>query len=483
MFIGHFVPGLAAKRFMPSAPLPVLLAAALHLLCAPPVTAAQSAPSTADRELARGIFRAIVEIPTTDTDAATAKVGQLLADRLTAAGFPAADVHVVESAPHTGSLVAWLRGRDAALRPVLLIAHLDVVPARREDWSRDPWTFTEDGGWFYGRGTSDNKNGAAVLVSNFIRLKRAGWQPQRSVVLALTGDEETTGASIQWLLDRDREIARAEIAFNIDAGSLLLKGSRPSLFTVQAAEKVYMDLALEASDVGGHSSLPSPRNPIYALSSALLRIAEYRFPVDITDVARLFFERSARGESGQLAADLQSVSTGRGTTDAIERLSRVPFYNARLRTTCVATRAEAGHANNALPQLARAVINCRILPGESPEMVEARIRELAGKNVSVTVLEPAVGSPPSPVTGDVLRTLERLVSEQWPGVSVSPTMETGATDGLYVRRAGIPTYGVSAMTEDPNDVRAHGKDERVSVEGFYDAMEFWYRLIRAFAGR
>jgi acetylornithine deacetylase/succinyl-diaminopimelate desuccinylase-like protein len=363
------------------------------------------------------------------------------------------------------------------------MAHLDVVPARREDWSRDPWKFTESDGWFYGRGTGDNKFGAALLVANLIRLKREGWEPQRDVIVAMTGDEETTSDAIQWLLDRHRELVDAEIAFNTDAGSLLLKNGRPSLFTVQASEKMYMDLTLEATDKGGHSSLPAPGNPIYNLSSALIRIADYRFPVNITDVARLFFERSALVEKGQLASDLRAISEGRVNADALARVSTIPFYNARLRTTCVATRVEAGHANNALPQLARGVVNCRILPGESPAGVEAKIRQLAGKEVQVTLVDRPTPSPPSPVGGEVLQTLERLVAEQWPGVPLSPTMEAGATDGLYVRRAGIPTYGVSAMSTDPDDVRAHGKDERVSVEGFYEAMEFWYRLIRAFAGR
>jgi acetylornithine deacetylase/succinyl-diaminopimelate desuccinylase-like protein len=462
----------------------IWLLAAAWLIFSPPIaTLAQTGLPAADRELARDIFRQLVEIPTTQADAATTRAAQVLADRLRAAGFPPDDIHVLEPGPRTGSFVARLRARDGRLRPILLMAHLDVVPARREDWSRDPWKFTETDGWFYGRGTSDNKFGAALLVANLIRLKREGWEPQRDVVIALTGDEETTSDSIQWLLDRHRELVDAEIAFNTDAGSLLLKNGRPSLFTVQASEKVYMDLALEATDKGGHSSLPAPGNPIYNLSSALVRIADYKFPVNITDVARLFFERSALVGKGQLASDLRAISDGRGNSDALARVSTIPFYNARLRTTCVATRVEAGHANNALPQLARGIVNCRILPGESPAGIEAKIRQLAGKDVQVTLVDPPVSSPPSPVGGEVLHTLERLVAEQWPGVPLSPTMEAGATDGLYVRRAGIPTYGVSAMSTDPDDVRAHGKDERVSVEGFYQTTEFWYRLIRAFAGR
>ena len=365
---------------------------------------------------------------------------------------------------------------------MLMIAHLDVVPARREDWSLDPWTFTERDGWFYGRGTSDNKFGVALLAANFIRLRREGWQPQRDVVIAFTGDEETTSVGIRWLLEERRPLVDAEFALNADAGALILKNGRPSIFTVQASEKMYMDLELQAADKGGHSSLPGPGNPVYAVAEALVRIAEYKFPVNITEVSRAFFERSALVESGQLAADMKVIGQGRSDKTVVERLSAIPFYNARLRTTCVATRVEGGHANNALPQRAKAILNCRILPGESAGDVEATVRRLAGKSVEVRVVNPADPSPPSPVGGPVLQTLERLVAEQWPGVPVSPMMETGATDGLWVRRAGIPTYGIAAITEDPDDVRAHGKDERVGVEAFYQATEFWYRMIRAFAG-
>jgi acetylornithine deacetylase/succinyl-diaminopimelate desuccinylase-like protein len=441
----------------------------------------QAQTTAADRALSREIFKQLIEIRTTEEDAATTRAAQAMADRLIAAGVPAADVHVFEPDAKTGCLVARLRGDGSGGKPILLMAHLDVVPARREDWSLDPFTFTERDGWFYGRGTSDNKAGVTALVANLIRLKREGWTPKRDVVIALSGDEETSGNSIQWLLAQHRDLIDAELALNTDAGNIILRNGKPTVFAVQASEKIYADYILEATDAGGHSSLPRPRNPIYILSAALDRIGSFHFPFDAGDVVRAFFSRSASLESGQLAADMRAVAAARPDAAAAERLSQSPLYNALLHTTCVATRVEAGHANNALPQFARATINCRILPSASPDAVEQTIRRLAGPDVAVTVRNQPVTSPPSPVPPEFLSRLERLVSAQWPGLPVVPYMETGATDGLFVRRAGIPTYAASAIAEDPDDTRAHGKDERIGVNVFYDAVEFWYRLIKAMA--
>lgn len=338
----------------------------------------------------------------------------------------------------------------------------------------------ERDGWFYGRGTTDNKAGAAMLVANFVRLRREGWQPRRDIIVVLTGDEETTQASIQWLLKEHRALVDAEFALNTDSGGIILRNGRPSVFTVQASEKVYADYQIEVTDVGGHSSLARPDNPIYTLAAALQRIASHQFPLNVTEVARLFFDRSSRVESGQVAADMRAVAATPPDRAAAARLSKSPFYNARLRTTCVATRVEAGHANNALPQAARAVINCRILPGEPTEPLEATLRRLAGGNVKLDVLSAPEASPPSPIPPAMLARFEGLAAAQWPGVPVAPVMEAGATDGMFTRLAGIPTYAPSALPEDPDDVRAHGRDERVGVEGFYQATEFWYRMVRAF---
>jgi acetylornithine deacetylase/succinyl-diaminopimelate desuccinylase-like protein len=458
-----------------------VVAAVLLVVHGTIATRAQSGISETDRRLVREILAELVLIPTTEADAATPRAAQVLADRLVAAGFPRTDVNVLGPTPQVGSLVARLRGSKAGTRPILLMAHLDVVPARREDWSFDPWTLTERDGWLYGRGSTDNKSGAAMLVANFIRLKRDGWRPERDVIVVLTGDEETNQKTIQWLLAEHRDLVDAELAFNTDGGAVVTKNGRPLLFKAQSSEKVYADYQLEVTDSGGHSSLPKSDNPISILSAALVRIGDYRFPVQISDDIRLFFERSSRTETGQLASDLKAVATMPASDAVINRLSQVPFYNARLRTTCVATRIEGGHANNALPQMARAIINCRILPGASLPNVEARLRSLAGAKVKLTVVSAPVASPPSPLPPALLGRIERLVAERWPGLPVVPAMETGATDGMYVRSAGIPTYGLSGLTEDPDDIRAHGKDERVQIEALENATQFWFELVKDFS--
>jgi len=454
------------------------LAIVLVVVAAPAGIAAQSGLSP-DRARARDIFRELIAIPTTEANGLTPKAAQAMADRLVAAGFPREDVRVLNLSPRVGNLVARLRGTDKSARPILLMAHIDVVPALRSDWSLDPFTLTERDGWFYGRGTTDNKAGAAMLVANFVRLKREGWKGRRDLVMALTGDEETTQAGIQWLLKEHRALVDAELALNTDSGGIVLKNGKPSLFTVQASEKVYADYQLETTDVGGHSSLARPDNPIYTLAGALQRIGAHRFPLNVTDIARLFFERSALVESGPTAADMRAVAAKPPDPAAAERLSKQPFYNARLRTTCVATRVDAGHANNALPQTARAVINCRILPGERTAPIEATLRKLAGDRVTLTVLSAPQSSPPSPIPAALLARFERLAAAQWPNVPVTPVMEAGATDGMFTRLAGIPTYAPSALPEDPDDIRAHGKDERLGVEAFYQATEFWYRLMKS----
>ena len=318
-----------------------------------------------------------------------------------------------------------------------------------------------------------------MLVANLVRLKRERWQPDRDLIVLLTADEETSQRSIQWLLAQHRPLVDAEVAFNTDGGSVTTRAGRPVFFEVQASEKIYADYQLEVTDPGGHSSLVRPDNPIYTLSAALVRIGEYQFPLHVSDETRLFLQRSAATESAQTSLDMQAVAAVPPDLAAAARLSRSPFYNSRLRTTCVATRVEAGHANNALPQRARAVINCRIMPGLPGAEVEAVIRRLAGERVTMTVLEAPVSSPPSPLPAPLLTRIERLAAAIWPGLPIIPTMLAGATDGMYTRNAGIPTYGLSALEEDADDVRSHGKDERVGVEDFHRATGFWYELIKS----
>jgi acetylornithine deacetylase/succinyl-diaminopimelate desuccinylase-like protein len=455
-------------------------------LAAVPVNGrAQSQASPADRALARDIFRQLIEINTTDSLGNTPRAARAMARRLLTAGFPAADVQVlIGPDPKHGNLVARYRGTGTGGKPIIVFAHMDVVPARRSDWSVDPFTFLEKDGYFYGRGTTDDKVGDAVLVADFIRMKRAGFKPSRDLIMVLTGDEETLGSCIQWLVTKHRDLIDGAFALNTDAGGGVLRDGQRVLFAVQASEKVYATYVLEATDKGGHSSLPRPAdNPVYRLAPFLERLAQYQFPVKLNEVSRAFFQRSAAIETGQLAEDMRGVVKDPPDSSAVARLSAVPFYNSKLRTTCVATMLEAGHAENALPQSARVTVNCRILPEEPASEVEATLRRLAADDrITLRTLYAPISSPPSPLTPEIMGPLERLVAEQFPKVPIVPIMEAGATDGLFLRNVGIPTYGVSAVFEEQNDVRAHGRDERIGVQSFYDALEFWYRMMRAFAG-
>ena len=463
--------------------LAVVIAGAL-LWSFPGRAVAQSEAPSPDRALARDILRELVEINTTDSLGNTPRAARAMARRLVAAGFPAADVRVLigPDAKH-GNLVARYRGTGTGGRPIIGFAHLDVVPARRVDWSVDPFTFLEQDGYFYGRGTTDDKVGDAILVADFIRLKRAGFKPRRDLIIVLTGDEETAGSCIGWLVNKHRDLIDAEFALNTDAGGGVLRDGRRVMFAVQASEKVYATYALEATDKGGHSSLPRPAdNPVYRLAPALGRLAAYQFPVKLNEVSRGFFERSAALETGALAEDMRGVLKDPPDSAAVAHLSAVPFYNSKLRTTCVATMMEAGHAENALPQSARATVNCRILPGEPAAEVTATLERLAADDrIALRTVYAPIPSGPSPLTPAIMGPIERLVAEQFPNVPIVPVMEAGATDGLFLRNAGIPTYGVSAVFEEQNDVRAHGRDERLRVQSFYEALEFWYRMMQAYA--
>jgi len=454
------------------------------LLVLPGGAAAQTETPAAGRRLARDIFRELIEINTTDSLGNTPRAARVMAQRLLAAGFPAPDVRVLigPDAKH-GNLVARYRGTGRA-RPIVVFAHLDVVPARRADWSVDPFTLLEKDGYFYGRGTTDDKVGDAILVADFIRLKQTRFKPRGDLILVLTGDEETAGSCIAWLVTKHRDLIDADFALNTDAGGGVLRDGQRVMFVVQASEKVYATYVLEATDKGGHSSLPRPAdNPVYRLAPVLERLAQYQFPVKLNEVSRAFFERSAALETGALAEDLAGVLKDPPDSAAVARLSAVPFYNSKLRTTCVATMMEAGHAENALPQSARVTVNCRILPGEPASEVEATLRRLAADDrIALRAVYAPVPSPPSPLTPAIMGPIERLVAEQFPHVPIVPVMEAGATDGLFLRNAGIPTYGVSAVFEEQNDVRAHGRDERLRVQSFYEALEFWYRMMRAYAG-
>jgi acetylornithine deacetylase/succinyl-diaminopimelate desuccinylase-like protein len=460
--------------------LPVVLPLALVLALARDGRAEVTSPP-ADMQLARAIFQELIEINTSDSSGDCTKAARAMAARLEGAGLPKADVQVLGPDPRKGNLVARLRG-SGKRRPLLLLAHLDVVEARRDDWSFDPFVFREQGGYFYGRGTSDDKAMAAIFVTNLIRYLREGLRPERDLVLALTADEEGGRFNgVDWLLKTHRELVDAEFGLNEGGGGMIENGRRVAN-TIQASEKVYQSFRLEVRNPGGHSSLPVPDNAIVRLAEGLVRLSHYQFPARLNDVTRLFFERSAATVPEPEASDRRAAAKVPPDPAAIERLSAQPSLNARLRTTCVPTLLEGGHAENALPQLARATVNCRILPDEQPEDVRAAIvAALADAQIAVTAVAPAKPSPPSPPTAEILGPVERITSAMWPGVPVIPTMSTGATDSLYFRAAGIPMYGVDGLFEDVSDVRAHGRDERESVRSFYEGQEFLYRLVKALA--
>lgn len=438
------------------------------------------------RALARDILRQLIEIDTTDEHGDTTPAAEAMAARLREAGFPAADVQVLAAEPKHGNLVARLRGTGAR-KPLLLLAHLDVVDAKREDWSVDPFRFLEKDGHYYGRGTTDIKDGGAILVANLIRLKREGFRPDRDLILALTaGEEGGDWNGVQWLLDHHRDKIDAAYCVNTDGGDFQSKNGKRRLTAMQASEKLSVHFRLEVTDPGGHSSLPRRDNPIYHLAAALSRVAAFEFPAELNAVTRAFFERSAAIEGGPLGADMRAVAANPPDPKALARLSESPYYNALVRTTCVATRLDGGHANNALPQAARATVNCRILPGHAPEEVrQALVKVVADERIAVTRAKGRVASevdkvaPPSTLEPELLAAFERVSEATWPGVPVVPTMETGGTDGYGLRPAGIPTFGISGVFIDIDDVRAHGRDERVGVESFHEGVEFYYRLIKA----
>jgi acetylornithine deacetylase/succinyl-diaminopimelate desuccinylase-like protein len=377
--------------------------------------------------------------------------------------------------------VARLRGRDRTRKPLLLLAHLDVVAADPADWSVEPFHFLEKDGYFWGRGSTDDKDECAIHVTNLIRMKREGFVPERDIVVALTAAEEAGPHNgVAFLLEKHRALIDGALALNEGGGGSLQKGSRIAN-NVQASEKIYQSFELEVTDPGGHSSMPRDENAIYRLSEALLRVSRLEFPVNLNPVTRSFFERTARTQTPELAVAMRGILQPTPDPASLARLRAIPSYNARLRTTCVATELVAGHAENALPQRALATVNCRILPDESADGVESALRkQIADDKVVLRRLKDShsIASPPSPLTPGVLGAIERTSQELWPGVPVIPTMSTGATDSLFLRNAGIPAYGVSGVFGDIDDVRAHGRDERLLASAFYEGLEFLYRLTK-----
>jgi acetylornithine deacetylase/succinyl-diaminopimelate desuccinylase-like protein len=435
-------------------------------------------------KLAHDIFKELIETNTTESVGDMMTAANEMAERLRAAGFPASDIVVLGPDARHGNIVARIHGTGAH-KPVLFLAHLDVVEANRSDWSVDPFKLTEKDGFFYGRGTSDIKDGDAILVADFIRLKQEGYKPDRDLILALTSDEEGGDYNgVTWLLEKHRDLIDAEYCINTDGGDFQLKDGKPLLASIETSEKIYGDFELKVFNKGGHSSLPRPDNAIYTLANGLTRLAKYEFPVELNETTRAFFERMAeinrKSGDAKLAAEMAGAGKNPPDPSAIRELSQSPYYNALLRTTCVATRLNAGHANNALPQDASAIVNCRIFPGGTQAAVQKTLeRVLNDSEIKVTALAPPHDSPASPLRKDVLDKMEQVVTKMWPGVPVVPVMDAGATDGYRLRAAGIPTYAISGVFIDMDDVRAHGRDERILESSFYQGVDFYYRYIKA----
>ncbi|MCM6777135.1 M20/M25/M40 family metallo-hydrolase [Nocardia sp. CDC159] len=471
---------------------PVLSAAASVLVAALSVTACGSdtasrdsgSPSSAvaqdNTKLFREIYTELVNTDTSHSTGSTTVAANAVKKRLLDAGFADSDVQIFEPADRKGNLVLRFTG-SGQRKPMLLMGHLDVVEAKREDgWSTDPYKLTEQDGYYVARGTADDKAMVAALVSGLIQLKREGFRPNRDLVLALTADEEAgdhNGA--QWLMANKFDLVNAEYGLNEGGDSLLVDG-KPALQSVQVAEKTYGIYTVEVKAKGGHSSVPTPENAIYTLSNALNRIVGLRFPASVSDATRDFFAQLASKRSGPEADDMRAVAAGNPGPEVLDRLSAVPEYNAQLRSTCVATMLKAGEAENALPQTARATVNCRILPQDDPDDIDRRFRAALGDVTGVNIareLNPAGGI--SPVTGDVMGAVTALTKEMFPTAAVSTMMSTGATDSSYARSKGIPMYGISGLFMEQSDAeRMHGVNERVPISWLDTSREFIYRLIK-----
>jgi acetylornithine deacetylase/succinyl-diaminopimelate desuccinylase-like protein len=438
---------------------------------------AQDAVPESDRKLTLEIYRELVETDTTHSTGDTTIAANKIAARLRAGGVPGPDIAVLGPSPKKGNLVARLRGSGAE-KPLVLLAHLDVVEAKREDWSVDPFVLLEQDGYYYGRGTLDDKAMAAIFTTIMLRLAREQTPLRRDVILALTADEEAGNENgVEWLLREHRELVDGALVIN-EGGGGWMRGGKYLVLAMQSSEKTYMDFALRVTDKGGHSSLPTKENAIYRLAAGLLRLEKLVFPVELNEVTRAFLQRAAVTESKEIAAAMRALAANPNDLGAARRLSQETRYNALIRTTCVATQVDAGHARNALPQAATANVNCRILPGHSAEEVRGALtKALADSKIEVTLAEKEIAGPKATVDAAFLKTVEKVTARVFPGVPVVPTMSSGATDSKYFRLVGIPAYGVSGIFIDIDDMRAHGRDERVGVKQFQEGQEFLWRLV------
>src|SRR5580693_8847517 len=457
----------------------------------------QSQIDDATRKLSHDIFQQLIEINSTDSVGNVTTASEAMAQRFRDAGFAEADLQILgpNDKDRKKNLVVRLHG-NGKHKPILLIGHLDVVEAHREDWTTDPFQFVEKDGFYYGRGTQDMKSGDAIMATTLIRFTKECYNPDRYIILALTADEEGGKSNgVDWLVKNHRELIDAEFVFNHDGGGILSDHGKPVMMTVDATEKLYADFQLSVTNPGGHSSLPRPDNAIYALANALVRLQNFQFPFELNEVTRTYYERMAKVETSDRAADMKGILKNPPDAAAVARLSKDPIDNSTIHTTCVATRLNAGHANNALPQRAEANVNCRILPGHSAEEVRQELIQVFAdpKGVDTKITVRYVDSfgnisdsasdrkslPPPPLSRDVFGPLEKITSELWPGIPVIPEMATGASDGVYTMGAGIPTYGIAGIAIDRDDIRAHGRDERLGIESYYKGVDFYYRYLKA----
>ena len=475
--------GVQEFEMRASAVLAIGLRAALvvvAILASPALAGAATQAGLKPHEvLARDIFKQLIETDTTDSTGDNTTAAQAMRERLLAAGFAEEDVEILSPAPRKGNLIARYPGQEPGLKPLLLLAHLDVVEADEQAWSRDPFSFAEEDGFFYGRGVSDDKDEAAIHTANLIRLRMAGYQPRREIVLALTADEEGGDYNgVQWLLDSYPERLDAEYVLNEGGGGVLVGGERLAI-EVQLTEKLYQTFRIETASRGGHSSMPTDDNAIHAISEVIQRLREHRFPVRLNPVTEVFFARSRALNTGQLREAMEGILRTPPDQESIDFLARDPFYNAMMRTTCTPTVIQGGHAENALPQSVALTVNCRLMPDDSPDRIEQTIRSLVGKDASIDRIASIDMRPEATMRDDVLEIIERVSRSLWPAVPVIPIMGPGGTDGRFLRNHGIPVFGVNGIFIDVEDDRAHASDERLRVRSFFEGQEFMYRLTRA----
>lgn len=458
------------------------VAASLAVLAAPAFAQAPRPDQLAFRE----IYREIVEIDSSPATGSCTRVVEAVAKRLTDAGFAPSDAQVLvpEGKPDDGNLVATLRGTNARAPAVLLLAHIDVVNAIRADWERDPYKLVEENGFFYGRGTHDDKAMAAVWVDLMIRLKKENFRPRRTLKMALTCGEETSNRvnGVDWLLKNHRDLIQAGFALNEGAGGTLTADGKPVALEIQAGEKIHQVMTLTVTNPGGHSSRPRTDNAITQLSAALGRLAAYKFPVELTPVTRGFFERMAPLTGGEMGAAMTALARNPADAAAAEQLATDASYNAMMRTTCVVTQVEGGHAANALPQRAMATLSCRVLQGHTPEEIKANLESaVADPDVKVEIVRRRDGSRPPELTRAIMAPVERAAAKLWPSTPIIPIMLPGATDGRFLNTAGIPTYGLSGMFAVPGETNPHGLNEKIRVKSLYEGRDFLEAVVRDYA--